>query len=410
MKILLGVTGSIACYRTYDLARELSKMGHEVKVILSKGAQKFIRPELFRYLGASDVYLANDDFNIARYENRATGQVLHIELARWCDRLIIAPASANFLKTLAAGGTPDLLSSVFLSIGQKPVVIYPAMNSEMLNHPFTQENLKKLDQLPNIFIAPTAHGLLACGEVGEGKLLTNEIILKTFDIFTRKSKAQKNVLITTGATIAPLDPIRFLTNGSSGKTGFHLAKKFLSENYQVTVIAGKEAVIDLDYLSMFQNFKIVRVVTANEMKSAVLTHFAKADLYISSAAVNDIEFDIAPEIAKDKIKKSSLTGSLAIKNSPDILAEVLSLRKPSQKVIGFAAETQTTSDTFQEKYSRKKVDLLIGNEVKTGYNQQSKKGFGTDDGDYFFIENGEIKKEIHLSKSELATKIFEWAQ
>lgn len=406
MKILLGVTGSIACYRTYDLTRELSKQGHEVKVVLSKGALKFIRPELFRYLGAKEVYLANDDFNLKQYESRATGQVLHIDLARWCDRLVIAPASANFIKTLASGATPDLLSSIFLSIGQKPVVIYPAMNSEMLNHPFTQENLQKLEKLKNIFIAPTSHGLLACGEVGEGKLLTNEIILKTFDIFQSKIPTKKNVLITTGATIAPLDPVRFLTNGSSGKTGFYLAKKFLSENYQVTVIAGKEAIIDLDYLSMFKNFNLVRVITAHEMKSAVLTHFKNADLYISSAAVNDIEFNVA----QDKIKKSSLSGSLAIKSSPDILAEVLNLRKPNQKVVGFAAETQTTTETFQEKYARKKVDLLIGNEVKTAYNNQSQKGFGTEDGDYFFIENGEIKKEIHLSKSELATKIFKWAQ
>lgn len=406
MKILIGVTGSIACYRTYDLTRELSKLGHEIKVVLTKGAQKFIRPELFRYLGAKEVYLSQDDFKLNHYEKRATGQVLHIELARWCDRLLIVPASANYLKTLSSGATPDLLSSIFLSLGQKPVVIYPAMNSEMLLHPFTQENLQKLDRLKNVFIAPTSSGLLACGEIGEGKLLSNDIILKTFDIFHQKNETKRNVLITTGATIAPLDPIRFLTNGSSGKTGFHLAKKFLSENYQVTVVAGKEAVSDLDYLSMFKNYKLIRVVTANEMKSAVLTHFKTSDLYISSAAVNDIEFDVA----QDKIKKSSLSGNLAIKNSPDILAEVLNLRRPDQKVIGFAAETKTTSDTFQEKYARKKVDLLIGNEVKTDYNHQAKLGFGTEDGNYYFIEDGEIKNQIHLSKSELATKIFEWAQ
>lgn len=406
MKILIGVTGSIACYRTYDLTRELTKMGHEVKVILSKGALKFIKPELFRYLGASEIYHPQDDFNLSRYENRSTGQVLHIDLAKWCDRLLVVPASANYLKTMASGATPDLLSSVFLSLGKKPVVIYPAMNTEMLRHPFTQENIKKLETLNHVFIAPTASGLLACGDVGEGKLLPNDIILKTFDVFSSKKENKKNILITTGATIAPLDPIRFLTNGSSGKTGFHLAKKFLSENCQVTVIAGKEAVVDLDYLNMFNHFKLIRVVTAQEMKQAVLTHFKAADLYISSAAVNDIEFDIA----QDKIKKSSLTGNLAIKNSPDILAEVLTLRKPHQKVVGFAAETQTTSETFQEKYARKKVDLLIGNEVMTDYNHQDKRGFGTEDGNYFFIENGEIKNQIHLSKSELATKIFEWAQ
>ncbi|MFZ4712384.1 MAG: bifunctional phosphopantothenoylcysteine decarboxylase/phosphopantothenate--cysteine ligase CoaBC [Bacteriovoracaceae bacterium] len=403
MKVLLAVTGSIACYKSYDLAREMVKKGDIVKVILSKGALKFIRPELFRYLGVESVYLPNDDFNLSQYQERSSGQVLHIELARWCDRLVVAPASANMLKKLSSGEATDLLTSVFLSIGNKPIAIYPAMNTEMLNHPFTQDHLRNLSRLPNLFLASTQEGILACGEIGVGKLHSVETILNTYDIKSTKPAQNKTVLITTGATIAPLDPIRFMTNGSSGITGFHLARKFLSENYKVVVIAGQNAVTKLDDLTTLKNFKLVRVVTAKEMEEAVKNEFPTCDLYVSSAAVGDFEFNLADE----KIKKSNLKESLPIRPSVDILAETLKLRK-HQKIIGFAAETSTTSETFKEKYERKKVDLLIGNPVNTSYSGIAAKGFGTEDNQYFFIEEGKIQSTGSFSKSDLADKIFEW--
>ncbi len=403
MKILLGVSGSIACYKAYDLTRELSKKGHQVRVILTKGALKFIRPELFRYLGAQACYLPTDDFNLNQYQEKSTGQVLHIDLARWCDRIVIAPASANLIKKLALGDTTDMLTSVFLSLGQKPVTIYPAMNTEMLQHPFTQEHLNRLKGLPHVFVTSTKEGLLACGETGPGKLLPVETILNTFDIKTLTQKPAKKVLITTGATIAPLDPIRYMTNGSSGITGFHLAKKFLQENYQVTVIAGKNSVKELDDLTLFPHFTLHRIVTAKEMEQKVKAEFPQCDLYISSAAVGDFEF----ESADQKMKKSTLTDHINIKPSVDILAETLKLRR-HQKIIGFAAETSTTSETFKEKYERKKVDLLIGNAVNTEFMGQSAQGFGTNDGNYFFIEEGTIKNQALLTKEDLALKIYQW--
>jgi phosphopantothenoylcysteine decarboxylase/phosphopantothenate--cysteine ligase len=403
MNLLLAVTGSIACYKSFDLTRELVKQGHCVKVILSQGALKFLRPELFRYLGAESVYLPKDDFNLNQYESRSQGQVLHIDLARWCDRMVIAPASANMIKKLAHGEASDLLTSVFLSLGSKPVVIYPAMNTQMLHHPFTKDNFKNLSRLPNVFMAKTSEGLLACGETGEGKLLPVQTILNTFDLHHTITAKNKTVLITTGATIAPLDPIRFMTNGSSGITGFHLARKFLSENYKVVVIAGKNSTHELDDLTIFKNFHLYRVVTSNEMEAAVKKEFNNCDLYISSAAVGDFEFNLSDE----KIKKSTLTQSLPIKPSVDILAEALAMRT-HQKIIGFAAETSTTSQVFQEKYLRKKVDLLIGNPVNTSYTGKVAQGFGTNQNQYYFIEEGKINSEGTYSKADLANKIFEW--
>jgi phosphopantothenoylcysteine decarboxylase/phosphopantothenate--cysteine ligase len=403
MKILLAVTGSIACYKSFDLTRELVKQGHTVRIILSQGALKFLRPELFRYLGAERVYLPKDDFNLNQYQEKSSGQVLHIDLARWCDRMLIAPASANMIKKLATGEASDLLTSVFLSLGGKPVSLYPAMNTQMLHHPFTQDNLKNLNRLPNVFVAKTSEGLLACGETGEGKLLPVATILNTFDLHHSTPSKNKTVLITTGATIAPLDPIRYMTNGSSGITGFHLARKFLSENYKVVVIAGKNSVQELDDLTVFKNFSLYRVVTSNEMEKAVKKEFPNCDLYISSAAVGDFEFNLSDE----KLKKSSLSQSLPIKPSVDILAEALSMRT-HQKIIGFAAETSTTSEVFQEKYQRKKVDLLIGNPVNTSYAGKPAQGFGTDKNHYYFIQEGKINSEGNYSKADLANKIFEW--
>jgi phosphopantothenoylcysteine decarboxylase/phosphopantothenate--cysteine ligase len=400
MKIILGVTGSIACYKSFDLARELVKQNHEVRVILSKGALKFIKPDLFRYLGCQAVYSPSDDFNLQKYEQ---GNVLHIELARWADRMIIAPASANYLAKLAHGLASDLLSSVFLSNQVKPVIIFPAMNTQMYLNPITQSNIEKLNSLSHVFVTKTATGLLACNEEGEGKLLPVNTILNTFDLFETKPQVHKKVLITTGATIAPLDPIRYMTNGSTGITGFYLAKKFLKEGYQVTVIAGKNSLSELDDLQIHPKFHLERVVTADDMKTNVEKYFNQTDLYISAAAVSDMEFDTSSE----KIKKSELSHSLPIKPSVDILAHVLNI-KTKQSIIGFAAETNTSSETFKEKYSRKKVDLLIGNRVTTAYLKKEAQGFGTKDGDYFFIKEGKVVSSEHLTKEQLADKVFNW--
>lgn len=175
MNIILIVTGSISAYRSLDICRGLAKKGHSIRVICSKGATEFINPNAFHYLGAEKVYSANDDFNLKQYTSSTN--VLHIDLVKWCDKIVISPASTNTIAKLAGGFCDDLLSSVFLALGEKPCLIFPAMNTKMLAHPIVQDNLNKLKRLENVFIHPTADGLLACGDTGAGKLPPIEQII-----------------------------------------------------------------------------------------------------------------------------------------------------------------------------------------------------------------------------------------
>ena len=277
MKILIGVSGSISAYKALDVVRGLTKNGHEVKVIVTSGATKFVVPEVFLYLGALEVFKPEDDFKYPSSYKEANkserNPILHIDLARWADQFAILPLSANTLSSLSHGKANDLLTSVFLAIDEKtPIVLYPAMNQSMLKNPLVQKNLNLLKtSLTNALVMEPESGLLACGEEGRGKLPDVDKIIETLPyIKLHKKTESKKVLITTGATISPLDPVRFLTNSSSGLTGFYIAREALKEGIHVKVIAGKAATSKLDYLSVFPNFEIQRVVSPSEMSIAVL--------------------------------------------------------------------------------------------------------------------------------------------
>src|SRR5690606_17079651 len=238
MRILLGITGSIASYKSYDVARQLVKNGHEVKVILTSGALEFIRPETFRYIGVEASYLPHDDFIPANLGQSST--VLHIELVKWADKFVIAPASANTLSRLATGITNDLLTSVFLAYGKKPVLIFPAMNTEMWQNPRIQEHKTKLETMPHVGVINPASGLLACGDIGAGKFPEVGAVVDLIESYHPGEKKDKHVVVTAGATASPLDPVRYLTNPSSGKMGLAVAKAFLEAGYRVTVLAGHQ--------------------------------------------------------------------------------------------------------------------------------------------------------------------------
>ena len=403
MKILLNICGSISAYKSFDLTRGLVNQGHQVKVILTSGALKFVVPEVYSYLGADEVYLDDADF---KHKN-----VLHVELARWCDTFAIAPLSANALSRLTHGEASDLMTSVFLALeSHKTIAVFPAMNSHMLAHPFTQENLlelKKLKSLQNVFISETNAGVLACDEVGNGKLPTVEEIialLTTLRAPFTQSNELKKVVITTGATIAPLDPVRYLTNSSSGITGYHLAVAALKHGYQVVMIAGKNACTDLDNILKHPNYQLKRVVTVKDMHKAVHAELKNADLYISAAAISDIEF-IANE---SKLKKESITDSLKITKATDILKSVIEEKSARLKIIGFAAETDLSDEVLIKKFQSKPVDLLVGTKVNNGMIKNAKQvGFNNDFADYRFVENGVVSSNRSLSKTELADIIFE---
>lgn len=410
MNILLGVCGSISAYRSYDIARGLISDGHSVKIILTRGAEKFVQTQVYRYLGVAEVYAHGDDFNFPNQQQLVADDkstVLHITLARWCERFIIAPMTANTASTLAHGQTNDLLSSIFLSLkAEIPIIVYPAMNTQMLEHPITKKNLASLNELDNIFIHPAASGTLACGEVGAGKLPSVEAIINIAPIIFPFSpvKNLKKILITTGATISALDSVRYLTNESSGLTGFHLAQDFLSKGHQVTVIAGKKATPLLEQLVPLPQFKLIRVVSTNDMLEAVKHHLPPADIYISAAAINDIEF---PHRLDQKLKKEDFATSLPIQQANDILAHVIKTKNENLKIIGFAAESQLTPAIMQKKFKRKPVDILIGTKIHSGLtgSMDSRQGFAETSGEYYFYCQENFEGPYYYHKKELSKEI-----
>lgn len=410
MRIILGVCGSISAYKSLDIARGLVRRGNQVRVVLTSGGEKFVRPEVFKYLGCEEVYLCGDDFKFPNMASDLSGTVLHISLAKWCERISIAPLSANFLSKIVRGEAFDLLSSILLALPEGLTQLYyPAMNSEMLNHPFTASNLaalEKLDQKFPVFIHPTDSGLLACGDEGLGKLPSVDKIIETTEVFnkSKNSKDSKSILISTGATKAPLDSVRYLTNSSTGLTGFHLAKEALKRGQRVTVIAGEDSTEKLELFTGLPDYKLVIVKTNTDMKNAVEKEFKSADLYISSAAIGDIEFPLT----KEKIKKDQLSSSLPIEKSADILKGILNLKRGNQKVIGFAAETDLSEKNMLEKISRKPVDLLVGTKVNNGLTGLEKIGFANAQADYMLLEKNQFICKT-LTKEELASTILEKA-
>jgi phosphopantothenoylcysteine decarboxylase/phosphopantothenate--cysteine ligase len=402
MKILLAVTGSISAYKSIDLARALVNSNHEVKIILTKGALQFVIPKVFTYLGVQEVYESDQDF-------KEKG-VLHVELARWSDKLIIAPLSANTLSRIVRGEASDLLTSIFLAYEKtKPILVFPAMNSEMLSHPFVENNfneLKKLKSLNNIYIAPTGNGKLACNDEGQGKLLTIEEIKELIETITINLVNQKNFLITTGATLSPLDPVRYLTNSSSGITGFFLAHAFLSLGHNVTVIAGKNSTEKLNYFFHHPHFKLVKVSTVSQMNEAVHQNISTANYFISSAAVSDIEL----EYTNSKIKKSDLKNTLSITSAKDILKSVLDLKLTHLVTVGFAAETDLSLEVLTQKFNSKPVNLLIGTKVHNGLTEEKTIGFNNEDADYKFMKNSKIVFEGNLTKKLLGFEILKRLQ
>ena len=405
MRILLGVCGSIAAYKTYDLARGLQKEGHEVKVILTKGACEFVQAKVFKYLGVQDVFDYSDDFK------NLTTNILHIELAKWAEHFAIFPASANTISKLAMGQSDDLLTSTFLAKREDTVVsIYPAMNTYMWTHPITQENINLLERIyraKNIFIHPPAQGLLACGDEGAGKAPDIQKVINCIGAINPAINDNSPLcLINTGATIAPIDPVRYITNSSTGLTGYQLSCEALRRGYRVILVAGNSATAQLDDLLGLPGFTLHRVTTTREMHEKVLQFIDHSDFYISSAAISDIEF--SPSV--QKLKKDTLENALYFNQAPDILAEMVERRNKLNlniKIVGFAAETDLSFEVLNKKWQRKPVDLLVGTEVHSGLcHNKEISGFANDEASYKFFKNGKVILEEKIKKAKLPELIF----
>lgn len=351
-RILLGVTGGIAAYKSAELVRRLRDQGAEVRVVMTRGACEFITPLTMQALSGREVHTELLD-HVA--ESGQGGGMGHIELARWSDVVLIAPGSANFIARLAHGLADDLLSTLCLAT-TAPVVIAPAMNQQMWINIATQENIAILVQREIKIVGP-AEGSQACGEIGPGRMLEPEqLILEASQIFSTGLLADLKIVVTAGPTREAIDPVRYITNHSSGRMGYAVARAAAEAGANVTLISGP---VNIEPPHQVHH---ISVDTAEQMRDVVMSDIIESDIFVAAAAVADYR---CVDVAEQKIKKKSADFSLLLRKNPDILAEVASL-PGAPFTVGFAAETENLLDNARMKLQTKKLDMIAANQVGEG--------------------------------------------
>ncbi|MGD0501642.1 MAG: bifunctional phosphopantothenoylcysteine decarboxylase/phosphopantothenate--cysteine ligase CoaBC [Steroidobacteraceae bacterium] len=348
-RILLGVTGGIAIYKSPDLVRRLIEKGAEVQVVMTEAAQKFVSPMTFQAVSGRPV-------RFGLWDEAAEAAMGHIELARWAELVLVAPATADFMARLAGGRADDLLATLCLAT-EAPVVIAPAMNRVMWANKATQFNVGILESRGIRILGPAA-GNQACGEVGVGRMWEPNVLASTLlePPANAGLLAGVNLLITAGPTRERLDPVRYLTNRSSGKMGFAVAAAAREAGAHVTLITGPV------HLPTPAGITRINVESAREMYAAVHRHVAEADVFIAAAAVADFQ---PVAVAKQKIKKQGTAISLDLEPAPDIVKSVADMSK-RPLVVGFAAETNDVEENARSKLKRKKLDMIAANQVGDG--------------------------------------------
>jgi phosphopantothenoylcysteine decarboxylase/phosphopantothenate--cysteine ligase len=382
-RILLGICGGIAAYKTAYLARELNRLGADVRVIMTPSAQKFITPMTLQALTGNEV-------RTELFDSQAERAMGHIELARWADYLVIAPASANVLAKMAHGLADDLLSTLYL-VAETPVIVCPAMNRSMWLHKATQDNVALLQTRGVIVVGPE-EGSQACGEEGFGRLSEVENIIDAIRLhMVHQILMGKTVVITAGPTQEPIDPVRYITNRSSGKMGYALAKAAHAAGASVILITGPTT------LPPPPGVEIYYVNTAEHMLKEVNARLELGMIFMGCAAVADYRVE---ESATQKLKKQDGTSkTLTLIENPDILTTVVKSRKAAF-VVGFAAETNAVLEHAKEKFNKKNLDMLIANEVGEG------RGFDADFNQVTILtKHSEINLEI-MHKTRLAGQII----
>lgn len=345
-KIVLGVCGGIAAFKAASLASMLKKQGAEVRCIMTENATHFITPLTMRELTGNPV-------SVSMWDDAPQWNVEHIALANWCDVLVIAPATANIIGKISAGIADDMLTTVVMAT-KAPVILSPAMNSNMYSNPIVQGNIKKLSALDYHFIEPES-GLLACGVTGPGRLPEPEMICRYIEFITSQTGtlAKKKVIVTAGGTMEDIDPVRYITNHSSGRMGFAIAKAAAFAGAEVFLVAAPTE------LTTPIGVTRINVRTTLEMKEAVDGLYDTCDVVVKAAAVADYRVK-AP--AKEKIKKSDANLVLELEKNPDILYE-LGKRKSKQILVGFAAETTNVLEYGRKKLAKKNLNMLVANDV-----------------------------------------------
>lgn len=385
-KILLCVTGGIAVYKAAALTSKLTQAGAEVKVILSESAREFVTPLTFQALSRHDVYTDTFDEKDSRV-------IAHIDLADWADLILIAPATANVIGKLANGIADNMITTTLLA-ATAPVWVAPAMNVHMYEHPAVQKNIETLYQFGYRFIEP-GEGYLACGYVGKGRLEEPEKIVALVErFFAPQSKILegKKVIITAGPTREKIDPVRYITNRSTGKMGYALTEQALTLGAEVVLISGP---VNLEPPI---GAAVIKVESAEEMHQAVIDHYEDADLVIKTAAVADYR----PKVSYgEKMKKKPGDAVIELERTKDILFE-LGQRKQHQVLVGFAAETNDVAEYAKGKLEKKNADMIVANNVKA-----EGAGFGTDTNIVtIFKKDGSSKELPKMSKQKVANVIL----
>ena len=387
--VILGITGGIAAYKMANVASGLRKAGANVHVIMTKNATEFITPLTFETL-------TNNRCIVDTFDRNFQYDVAHISLAKAADLILIAPATANVIAKLAHGQADDMLTTTVLAARCKKLVA-PAMNTAMLENPITQDNLKTLAHYGFGIIQP-AVGLLACKDVGSGKLPEPEVLLDEIarELAREKDLAGVHVTVTAGPTQESLDPVRFLTNHSSGKMGYAIAREAMLRGAEVTLISGPVA------LAPVPGVELVKITTAQDMLEAVQAALPQTDILIKAAAVADYR---PATVAGEKLKKKDGELSIPLERTADILAWVSENRHPGLFVCGFSMETENMLENSRGKLIKKGLDMIVANNLKT-----QGAGFGVETNVVTLITKDEIRELPLMGKDEVAGKLLDEIQ
>ena len=379
-KIIIGITGSVAAFKSIQLISDLVKQGYQIEVMMSESATRFVTPVCIQSLTKRKVYV--DTFDD---ENPAI--ITHVDIVKDADLFMVVPASAHTIAKLAYGMADNMLTSAFLA-ATCPKLIAPAMNVHMYENPITQKNMQLLKETGVVFVEPIS-GLLACGDTGNGKLADEDTLLEMIDyMLAPKTLSGKNILISAGPTQESLDPVRFITNHSSGKMGYALAKAAFQLGANVTLVSGPT------HLKKPYGVNVIDVISANDMYHQIIQRVKEYDYMIMSAAVGDYACN---EIADEKIKKHTDTLTLELHKNKDILLEIGKRRLASQVICGFAMETSNLIENAQMKLQKKNCDMIVANHLKT-----DGAGFQGDTNVVSILTQQEITDYQKMSKQELA--------
>ncbi len=383
--VVLAVTGSIAAYKIANLASMLKKLNCNITVLMTKNATNFINPITFETLTGTKCL-------VDTFDRSFQYSVEHVSIAKTADVVLVAPASANVIGKLACGIADDMLTTTVMACTCKKIIA-PAMNTNMYKNPIVQDNIEKLKRFEMEVITPDT-GYLACGDIGEGKMPSEEILLEYIlkEIQFEKDLKGKKVLVTAGPTMEKIDPVRFITNHSSGKMGYSLARNAMLRGAEVTLVTGKTNLTPPPFI------KVLNIVSAKEMYDAVMGCSDEQDIIVKAAAVADFR---PKKVADEKIKKNNSEMVIELEKTVDILKQLGERKTKKQFICGFSMETENLIENSKQKLEKKNLDMVVANNIKV-----EGAGFEKDTNVVTFITKDSVEEKSIMSKDDVAKEIF----